>query len=178
MARYPEWFARLEAIDSVLRDAGPPWLGRQEIRAIFGCSERDAIRLLHRFGAGIRNDALSLPRETLLEEVRKIRSGEAFAGFQRQRRQVAKELKTAREEAVARQFSVPAPATGDRAPKLEELPAAITWRRGPGVGEGVFSVRYRDGGDLMLQLADFLRAAAADREEFFAGTEPDVTEGQ
>src|SRR5581483_1680065 len=40
MARYPDWFDRLDAIQEVLTQVeNLEWLGRNEIKAIFNCSE-------------------------------------------------------------------------------------------------------------------------------------------
>ena len=107
MARHPEWFERLDVICEVVRQAGGlPWLGRSEIKAIFGCSERDSIRLLHKFGAEEQDNVLSLPRAALLTQLQAIRAGATYSAFLRQRHEVARQLTTARAEAAARQFHV------------------------------------------------------------------------
>lgn len=172
MARHPEWFERLDAIEEVVRKAVDlEWLGRVEIGSIFRCSERESIRLLHRFGAGERDNALSLPRTALLAQLQAIRAGSTYAAFQRQRQHVAKQLSAAQAEASARQFRIRA-TPPEKRPRLENLPETITWRRLAPVGPGRFAIEYRDGADLMWQLAEFLGAAGVEREEFFAGTEP------
>src|SRR5215831_14739601 len=103
MARHPNWFERLDAILAIVRQASQlDWLGRNEIQAIFDCSERDSIRLLHKFGAEDRDDALSLPRTSLLAQLEAIRSGSTYAAFLRQRQDVVKQLTAARTEAAAR----------------------------------------------------------------------------
>ena len=172
MARHPDWFERLDVITDTVRQAdGLDWLGRNEMGAIFGCSLRASIRLLHRFGAQERDDVLSLPRSALLVQLEAIRSGSTFAAFLRQRREVAKQLSAARAETAARRFRVgAAPIENDRA-RLEDLPGTITWRRAPN-GPGRFEIIYSHGADLMRQLAEFLRATSMNREEFFAATEP------
>ena len=173
MARHPEWYERLEAITEVVHRAGQlDWLGRNEIKAVFGCSERDSIRLLHKFGAAERDDALSLPRTALLAQLEAIRTGTSYAAFRRQRQNVAKQLSAARTESAARQFRVGPAVAADARPRLENLPATITWQRGR------FEILYRDGADLMRQLAEFLGAAGVNREEFFAGTEPSDDPGR
>ena len=86
MARHPEWFERLDANTEVVRQSGRlEWIGRQEMKAIFCCSERDSIRLLHKFGGEERDNALSLPRSALLAQLEAIRSGSTYAAFLRQR---------------------------------------------------------------------------------------------
>ena len=173
MARHPEWFERLDPILDVVRQAdGLAWIGRQEMQAIFCSSERDSIRLLHKFGAQERENALSLPRTALLAQLEAIRAGSTYAAFQRQRQGVAKQLTEARAEAAARQFRVASRPSPDRHIRLEDLPETITWRRARSKEPGRFEIRYDDGADLMWQLAEFLSAAGVNREEFFAATEP------
>ena len=165
MARHPDWFERLDAISDLVRRADQlEWLGRHEIKAIFGCSERDSIRLLHRFGAEEHGNALTLPRSSLWAQLEAIRAGSTYAAYLRQRSNVVGQLTAARAEAAARQLRI---RPEERLAGLQDLPKTIAWRRGR------FEIVYRDGADLMSQLADFLRAAGINREEFFAGTEPD-----
>ena len=174
MARSPDWFDRLDSILDTLRQADTlEWLGRAELREIFSVSERDAIRLLHKFGAAERNDALSLPRSALLVQLEAIRAGETYAAFLRQRQGVAKQLAQARAESAARQFRVRAALPPEERPaRLEDLPATITWRRSQATGPAHFEILYDDGADLMWQLAEFLAAAGVNRTEFLEGTEP------
>ncbi len=173
MARHPEWFERLDAITEVVRRSGGlEWVGRKEMKAIFCCSERDSIRLLHKFGAEERDNALSLPRSALLAQLEAIRSGSTYEAFLRQRHDVVKHLTAARAEAAARQFRATSRAPEDRQARLQDLPKTITWRRAAPSGPGRFEVLYDDGADLMWQLAEFLSAAGINRDEFFVGTEP------
>src|SRR5437588_7957322 len=105
MARHPEWFERLDAITEVVRQSRQlDWVGRKELKAIFCCSERDSIRLLHKFGAEDRDNALFLPRSALLAQLEAIRAGSTYAAFLRQRQDVVKHLTAMRAEAAARQF--------------------------------------------------------------------------
>jgi hypothetical protein len=173
MARHPDWFERLDPIIEVVRQADHlEWLGRKEIRAVFCCSERDSIRLLHKFGASERDNALSLPRSALLAQLEAIRAGSTYAAFLGQRQEVAKQLSSARTEAAARQFRVRPAAAQDRRARLEDLPKSITWRRAAMDAPGRFEIFYDDGADLMRQLAEFLSAAGVNREEFLTATEP------
>jgi hypothetical protein len=173
MARHPEWFERLDAITEVVRQSETlPWLGRHDIKFIFSCSERDSIRILHKFGADLRGNVLSLPRLALLAQLEAISSGSTYAAFLRQRYEVAKHLSTARAEADARRFRVRPAAPEVPRPKLQDLPKTITWRRPAPAGLGRLEILYEDGADLMRQIAEFLSTAGVNREEFFAATEP------
>ena len=173
MARHPDWFERLDAILDALHQADTlSWLGRLDIKAIFAVSERDSIRLLHRFGAEERGNALSLARSTLLIQLEAIRAGTTYAAFARQRQGVAQQLAKARAESAARQFRVRAAAPYPRPTRLEDLPATVAWRRASPTGPARFEIQYDDGADLMWQLAEFLQAAGVNRAEFLEGTEP------
>jgi hypothetical protein len=172
MARSPDWYSRLDAILATLGAAAPlEWLGRAEIGALFGCGERDSIRLLHKFGAVERGNALTLERASLLRQLEAIAAGSSYAAFRRQREGVARHLAQARTEAAARQFRARAAFPEFPAPRLSDLPSTLTWRRVP--PQGRFEIRYEDGADLLSQLAEFLHAAGANRAEFLAGTEPE-----
>lgn len=172
MARHPDWFQRLDAIVEIVSRADRlEWLGRTEIEAIFGCSQRDSIRLLHKFGAAERDNALSLPRTALLTQLNAIRAGSTYAAFHRQRQGVARELSAARAATAARQFQVRPVVPDAPPPRFEDLPDTIRWRRTPAAGQARFEILYRDGADLMRQLAEFLAAAGVNREEFFEATE-------
>ena len=173
MARHPDWFERLDSITEVVRQSGgPEWIGRKEMQAIFCSSERDSIRLLHKFGAEERENALTLARSALLVQLEAIRSGTTYAAFLRQRQDVVKQLTAAQAEAAARQFRAASRVPADRQARLENLPKTITWRRAAPTGRGRFEVLYDDAADLMWQLSEFLSAAGVNRDEFFEGTEP------
>jgi hypothetical protein len=151
---------------------GLEWIGRKEMKAIFCSSERDSIRLLHKFGAVERDNALSLPRSALLAQLEAIRSGSTYAAFLRQRHDVVQHLPAARADAAARQFRVPSRAPEDLRARFKDLPKTITWRRAVASGPGRFEILYDDGADLMRQLAEFLSAAGVNRQEFLAATDP------
>src|ERR1051326_4330976 len=114
MARHPDWFERLDSITEAVRQADPlDWFGRNEIKAVFACSERDSIRLLHKFGAVEQNNALLLPRSSLLAQLEAIRRTGTYAAFLQQRRD------------IAGSFRVTAAAPDDRQPSFEDLPKTI-----------------------------------------------------
>lgn len=174
MARFPDWYSRLDGILATVGGAeGLEWLGRAEMRALFGCSERDSIRLLHTFGAVVRDDALTLSRQALIPQLEAIAHGSRYAAFRRQREGIAQHLAQARKEAAARHFRARAAFPEVPRPRLDALPPTLTWRRAVGCGPARFEILYKDGADLMAQLAEFLHAAGANREEFFEGTEPE-----
>jgi hypothetical protein len=172
MARHPAWFDRIDTILAVVRQSPLEWLGRNELAAIFEVSERDSIRLLHKFGAIERDDVLTLSHSSLAAQLEAIRGGGAYAAFLGQRQEVARELNAARAQDQARRFRVRAAAPSEPLIRLEDLPSTITWRRSAAAGPGRFEIRYSDGADLLWQLAEFLRAAGVNRTEYIEGTEP------
>ena len=175
MARHPEWFERLDGIQEVVRLAEVEFLGRKEIKAIFGCSERDSIRLLHKFGAKEQGNALSLPRSSLLVQLGAIRSGSTYGAYLRQRQDVARHLNEARAETRARQFRVNVNSREEgQIRSFRDLPSTLTLQRATPNVPGRFEILYADGADLMRQLAEFLAAAGVNRKEFYEATEPDA----
>ena len=125
MARHPDWFERLDAILDITRQTPLECLGRKEMKAVFACSERDSIRLLHKFGAREIADALSLPRASLLTQLDALRSGTAYSAFLRQRQQVAQHLAVAHAENVARRRRIPGSAEFQPGKSLADLPAGV-----------------------------------------------------
>jgi hypothetical protein len=125
MARFPEWFPRLDAIADVIRQTPLDSFGRREIATLFSCSDRDSIRLLHKFGASHSADALSLPRSSLLTQLEIIRSGAPYASFLRKRHQVAQTLAVAQAETVARNRRIAGSAEFQIGKTLKDLPAGI-----------------------------------------------------
>ncbi len=171
MARHPVWFERLDTIEETLGAALlSSVLGRQEIRAVFGVSERDSIRLLHQFGARVEGDALAVARDALLLGLEAVRAGSAYGAFLRKREGLAEHLGAARAEAAARRFRVRSAWPEPKRVRLDTLPLTLTWRRTTAGGR--FEIRYDDGADLMWQLSEFLAAAGCQREEFLRATEP------
>jgi len=125
MARHPDWFERLDAILDTIRQMPIESLGRKEMKAVFACSERDSIRLLHKFGAAVNADALSLPHYSLRAQLEALRSGTAYSAFLRQRQQVAKHLAVAHAENVARRRRIPGSAQFQAGKSLADLPAGV-----------------------------------------------------
>jgi hypothetical protein len=178
MARHPRWFEQLDSIQEVVRHAEFEWLGRKEVQAVFGCSERDSIRLLHKFGAEERDDSLCLVRSSLLAQLDAVRRGTSYAAFLRQRQGVARHLSAARSETAARHFQVRPQFPEQSRLQFKDLPGTITLLRAQPPELGHFEILYKDGADLMSQLAEFLNVAGVNREAFFDATEPDDGRGR
>ena len=160
MARHPDWFERLDAIVDSTRQTPIEFFGRQEMKAVFGCSERDSIRLLHKFGAVEVADALSLPRSSLLTQLEALRSGTAYSAFLRQRQQVAKHLAVAHADNVARRRRIPGSAQFQSGKTLADLPTGVRLEPGRIVCEFAYP---EDFWGMIDSLADI---AAQDPEAF------------
>ena len=160
MARHPDWFERLDAILDITRQSTAECLGRKEMKAVFGSSERDSIRLLHKFGATEIDDALSLPRASLLTHLDAIRSGTAYAAFLRQRRQVAQNLAAAHAGNVARRRRIAGSPDFQAGKSLADLPAGVRLEPGRIVCEFAYP---EDFWSMIDALADI---AAQDPEAF------------
>ena len=160
MARHPDWFERLDAIVDTTRQMPVESLGRKEMKAVFACSERDSIRLLHKFGAAVNADALSLPRSALLAQLEALRSGMAYAAFLRQRQQVAQHLAVAQAENVARRRRIPGSAEFQAGKTIADLPAGVRLEPGRIVCEFAYP---EDFWSMIDALADI---AAQDPEAF------------
>lgn len=130
MARHPDWFQRLDAILDAARGADVESLGRVEIRALFGCAERDSIRLLHRFGATKAADALSLPRALLVEGLESVRASASYTVFLRKRRQVAKHLEAAHADHAARRQTIAGSVDFQPGKSFADLPAGVHLEQG------------------------------------------------
>ena len=139
-------------------------LGRQEMKAVFACSERDSIRLLHKFGATEIADALSLPRSSLVIQLEALQSGTAYSAFLRQRQQVAKHLAIAQSENVARRRRIPGSAQFQAGESLADLPAGVRLEPGRIVCEFAYP---EDFWAMIDTLADI---AAQDPEAFESAT--------
>lgn len=130
MARHPDWFQQLDAILAAAREAPTESFGRREIRALFGCAERDSIRLLHKFGAVRAGDALSLPRISLVSQLEAISRGPAYTAFHRKRRHLARHLAIARADHVARGQLIAGSVDFQPRSSFADLPPGVRLERG------------------------------------------------
>jgi DNA-binding MarR family transcriptional regulator len=86
MARFPDWYSRL---DSILETASPlETLGRREIQTLFACSERDSLRLLNQFGATKQKDALRITPSQVRAHLEALRDSPTFRQYRQQTGQV------------------------------------------------------------------------------------------
>ena len=103
MARPPDWFDRLDALQAILRASEIPSLGRREMQELFACSERESLRLLNRFGAVKIGDTLQLARRpALLTQLEALRASRTFQLFRQKQQQLSETMAVARPASKAR----------------------------------------------------------------------------
>lgn len=175
MPARPAWFRDLPCILEKLERSSRSLLDRQAVEALFGVEERRARQLLRQFagpeGLVPVGNALGVPRDRFCHHLRRFAQGEEVAQAEEEGRYAAEQREDLKSETPAQRFRILLGEPVGR-PRLAQLPETITWRRTQPFGPARFEIWYDDGADLMEQMAKFLRAASAQKEEFYAGTEP------
>ncbi len=159
MARYPDWFDRLPSILETLRSSELNTLGRRDLQQLFGCSERDSLRLLNRFGAIKDHDALQIDRPSLLGQLEAVRDSPIFGAFRRQTGRVTAALSAAKPATQAR-FRRIAGSVDFQPRRLAALPQEVT------LEPGRLEVRFGTEEDLWYLLDQLADIAAQDGEAF------------
>jgi hypothetical protein len=166
LARQPAWFERLHAALAELRTLEVPHIDRLTVERLFSLSRRDAIRLLHRFGAtDLGNDRLELVRQGLIAQLEALQAGAEYRNWLAHQQQRQAELAAAAAVQSARRIRIPVAEDADP-PSLARLPASIR------LTAGRLEVSFGSEEDLWSQLEELARTAAADRAAFRARIEP------
>ena len=170
MARPPDWFDRLDALQATLRASEIPSLGRREMQELFACSERESLRLLNRFGAVKIGDTLQLARRALLTQLEALRASRTFQLFRQKQQQLSETMAVARPASKARFRRIAG--SVEFVPRTwTELSADIT------LEPGRLEVRFATEEDLWFLLDQLADVAAQDGEGFRARIEPADSEG-
>lgn len=107
MARPPTWFDHLDDAVIALHQFPAPTVERPDIERLFCLSRRDAIRLLHKFGAEERKDRLTIGRDKFLRSLNEVRQSAEFLA-ERRRREILREKRTElRRQNAAREYLLP-----------------------------------------------------------------------
>lgn len=166
MARTPDWFDRLPNILGALRTSPAELLGRAEIQALFGTSERDSWRLLGRFGAQLAGDLLSVEKASLLSQLETLMAGADYRAFRRRKDRVADDLAITRPATQARFHRIAGNSEFDTSKRLKNLPSDIT------LEPGRLEVRFGTEEDLWWLLDQLADIAAQDEAAFRSCIEP------
>lgn len=110
MARAPSWYDHLDEAVGALRQFPAPTVERPDVERVFRLSRRDAIRLLHKFGARERNDRLSIGREALVRRLEAVQESPEYLSERRRRDQVREAKSELRKHSVAQRMLLPAAA--------------------------------------------------------------------
>ena len=146
----PDAITQLEALDRDL-------LIRRDLERLFGVSKVRATQLMTTFGAGRTGPLLTLPRATLLRQLRRHRTGAAFRGEATRRDRVVTAIRRARLTGI--RVAVPSEA---REARLAGLPDGVS------VAPGRIEVRFSSAQDAVGRLFALAQALTNDYEQFEA----------
>jgi hypothetical protein len=167
MARFPDWYSRLDTILQTLAESPLETLGRREMQILFACSERDSLRLLNQFGAVKQKDALRIAPVRLRTQLEDLRDSPAFQRYRQRGGQVAAQMSAAQLAAQARFRRIAGSVKGVPR-KLAELPEGIT------LEPGRLEVRFQLEEDLWHLLDQLADIAAQDEQAFRQRAEPAI----
>jgi len=165
MPALPQWYQRIPEALATLRRVDTPDFDRSAIEGLLKVSRRDAVRVLHRFGAVRVGNSLKIARNDLVLCLEAVQRDDSYR-FERQRRHaVAREVVQAEQDAIARSIAIqqPEPAA---LPALDTLPDTIELRA------GLLSVRHAGPEDLLRQLLLLARTICHDHPAFMSLTKP------
>lgn len=164
MPRQSEWIQRVpEAILELGRFPGPV-IDRATLERLLRLHRRAAIRLMHRFGGFQAGRTFLIDRQRLIDELKQLANGEAFAFERNRRTRLADELERTRRLAPARKVRIAvAPDVRDRV--LKDLPVGIHLR------PGELRIEFDGAEDLLRSLFELSQAIANDFERFQTAVE-------
>ena len=144
----PDAIAQLEALDR-------PLLTRRDLEALFGVSRARAATLMRTFGAEWTGSIRTLPRTTLLRQLRRLQMHAPFRDEAARRDRVLTELRQARRTGI--RVPVPVDALHGR---LASLPAGVSVRRDR------IDVRFTSAHDAVAKLFALAQALTHDYDRF------------
>jgi hypothetical protein len=161
MARAPSWYDHVDDAVKALLDSSAPSLERSDVERMFHLSRRDAIRLLHHFGARQRRDRLVIDRPALMAKLRDVQSSAEFLAERRRRAQLQAHRLEMQRHTVARSILLPSPAEAAAHP-ARLLPESVRLYRNR------LEVDFPEGSheELLARLLDVARAARDDPDAF------------
>jgi hypothetical protein len=162
MTSNSDWFQRLPAIIADFEALSTMILDREIFEHVFQVSRRQAIRLLHEFGAGETTRGLACDREALLRQLRERLDDCQIE--ERRKERLAADLAKARRLAPARKVRI-ATAADVEYRTVATLPSAISLR------PGELRIEFHGAEDLLAQLYELSQAAGNDFAAFQAACE-------
>lgn len=165
MPALAQWYQRIPAALNALQQIDTPDFDRSAIEALLKVSRRDAVRILHRFGATRVGNSLKIARTDLIVCLEALQRGDSIRLERQRRRSVAQEVIQAELDATARSIVIQEPPPVPR-PALDALPDTIELRA------GLLSVRHAGPEDLLRQLLLLARTICHDHSAFMSRTTP------
>ena len=144
----PDAIGQLEQLDRTL-------LTRRDVERLFGVSKARAATLMQTFGAELTGNQRTLPRTTLLQQLRKHRGRAAFHVEEERRQRLVTELRKARLTGI--RVKLPVESLGA---KLASLPKGVTVERDR------IEVRFAGAKNAVEQLYALAHALVNDYERF------------
>ena len=157
MPAKPRWLLAIPDAIRQLEQLDRDLLIRRDLERLFGVSKVRATQLMTTFGAGRTGPLLTLPRATLLRQLRRHRAGAAFRGEATRRDQVVTALRQARLTGI--RVAVPVEALEAR---LAGLPDGVS------VAPDRIEVRFSGATDAVGRLFALAQALTHDYERFEA----------
>jgi HEPN domain-containing protein len=170
LPRYAEWFHRLPDILERLEKSPLPLLDRRSLEIVFRVSPRQAVRILHQFGAGQVGGAMLIRVDELQDRLRELQD-HGPVEFERQRRhRLNLCLEEARQQARYRSIVIEPPRAQSPAPQsvsaagdsLHALPEGVELRAGH------LSVTFASPVELLQKLMSLARAIGEDWNQYAA----------
>jgi hypothetical protein len=154
-----EWLVHVPEIISLLRLLPAPVLDRAAIETLFGVKRRRAIQLLAQFGGYQAGKTFLVNRDSLLQQLEKIRDGDRFQRESSRRERVAGSIATLRKHAAASRVQIPVEQKAHQA-VLETLPAGIHLKHNR------LEVDFKSAEDLLAKLFHLAQAVSNDWDRF------------
>ena len=157
MPATPRWLLAIPDAIRQLEQLDRDLLIRRDLEQLFGVSKVRATQLMTTFGAGRTGPLLTLPRATLLRQLRRHRTGAAFRGEATRRARVVTAIRRARLTRI--RVAVPVEALEAR---LAGLPDGVS------VAPDRIEVRFSGAKDAVGRLFALAQALTNDYERFEA----------
>lgn len=159
MPRQPQWHPYVPSALATLRALPCPVVDRAGIERLFHLHRRDAIRLMHRFGALQSGKTFLIDRLDLISRLEALQSSENYRYERKRRNRLVDELN--RTDAKLRQTNIRIPVTdGIWSRRLESLPGAIR------LEPGALHVGFQTTEDLLACLMELAVAISNDLDGF------------
>ena len=155
MPATPRWLLAIPDAIRQLEQLDRDLLIRRDLERLFGVSKVRATQLMTTFGAGRTGHLLTLPRATLLRQLRRHRTLAAFRGEATRRARVVTAIRQAR--LIGIRVAVPSEALEAR---LSGLPDGVS------VEPGRIEVRFSGAKDAVGRLFALAQALTHDYERF------------